>query len=81
MPDFKISLVTTLPAPITTLSQTVTGNNVEFEPIKTLFPTSVGCQFFFDPPVFQFLNKSFTNITPCPIKQSSPILTNSHINV
>ena len=60
--------VTTLPAPITTLSQILTGKIVEFDPIKTLFPTLVGNQFFIEPPNFFDENLSLVKFTLCPIK-------------
>ena len=52
-----ISLVTTLPAPITHPSQIVTGKIVEFDPIKTLSPIFVLNQLPTLPPSFPFLNR------------------------
>ena len=38
MPGLEIDLVTTEPAPITVLSQILTGSMVAFDPIETLLP-------------------------------------------
>ena len=40
-----MSRVTTEPAPMTALSQMVTGSNVAFEPMVTWLPRMVGIQF------------------------------------
>jgi hypothetical protein len=80
IPGADISFVTTAPAPTTTSPQIDTGNMVALEPIQTLLPILVGRQSSglsrAGPP---FLKRSFTNITPWAMKQSSPILTNSQM--
>ena len=77
-----MSFVTTEPAPMTTSSHTETGRSVALLPMETFFPISVLLQRDFTPragpPVAK---RSLMNITPCPIKQSSPIITSSQINV
>ena len=60
-----IFFVTTLPEPITTLSQIDTGSIVAFDPIETLFPIVVLFQRFLSPlagPPVE--NRSLINITP-----------------
>ena len=65
---------------MTTLSQIRTGKIVELLPIDTLFPILVSFHFlvlpFAGPPSE---NLSLIKTTPCPMKQSLPISTNSHI--
>src|ERR1044072_1451111 len=81
MPLSVMSFVTTAPAPITAPSHTVTGNIVTLEHIETFFPIVVVFQTFLSPAGPPFENKSLTNITPCPTKQSFPMLTPSQIKL
>ena len=73
--------MTTDPAPITVLFFMFTGKIVALDPILTLFDILV-CKKF-SGFLFSFLsvNLSFIKLTPCPIKQLSPIFTFSQINV
>jgi hypothetical protein len=64
---------------MTTWSQTVTGSIVTFDPMDTLLPMRVA--FHLEALVRSgdpSLNRSFVNMTPCPINVSSPIVTKSH---
>jgi len=74
--------VTTAPAPITVPEAMFTGIIVALDPMQTPSPMRVerhnSLRPFAGPPD---TNVSFINITPCPIKQSSPMVTNSHIKV
>lgn len=76
-----MSFVTTEPAPITTWSQMLTGNTVAFVPIDTFLPIDVSLHLLLSPRAGPPSRKrSFTNITPCEIKQLSPMVTSSQIN-
>ena len=75
-----MSLVTTAPAPITTSSTILTGMIVALEPIETRLPITVSRHNSLLPPAGPPVeNVSFTNITPWPTKQSSPIVTSSQM--
>src|SRR6201994_3517670 len=73
-----MSLVTTEPAPMTTLSAMRTGMIVALEPIETRLPITVSRHsslfLWAGAPLAKV---SLMNITPWPMKQSSPIVTNS----
>ena len=80
-PDSVISLVTTAPAPITTPSQMDTGRSVALLPMETLFPTKVDFHFVRSPWAGPPSEKtSLMKTTPCPMKQSLPMVTNSQMN-
>ena len=82
MPGLLMSLVTTDPAPITTLSQILTGKIVALLPMETLLPITVCFHKELLPPAGRpVLNRSFINTTPCPIKQSHFTVTSSQIKV
>ena len=77
MPGTVISFVTTAPAPITAPEQIWTGRIVAFEPIVTLSSIMVLPHEFGSALGEPSWNKSLANITPWPMKQSLPIVTNS----
>ena len=67
-------------APITTSSQIRTGSTVAPVPIDTRFPMTVDLHRLLSPragPPME--NVSFTNMAPCEMKQSSPIVTSSQM--
>src|SRR5215475_3349249 len=75
-----ISLVTTEPAPMTTSSAILTGMMVAFDPIDTRLPITVSRHSSFCPLAGPPIAKvSLMNITPWPMKQSSPMVTSSQM--
>jgi hypothetical protein len=82
IPGSSILRITTEPAPITVPPQMFTGKIVALDPMLTRSPILVdrhkSLRPCAGPPI---ANVSLVNITPCPMKQSSPISTNSQIMV
>src|SRR4051794_9067310 len=81
-PATVISLVTTAPAPITTSSTICTGRMVAFEPMDTRLPILVSHHNSLRPRAGPPLAKvSLMNMTPWPMKQSSPTVTSSQMKL
>ena len=74
------SLVTTEPAPMTIPSAIFTGSMVAPDPIATFCPMVECNQSLGSGEGVPVLKRSLVKITPCPMKQESPISTREQIN-